>query len=362
MNRRLDGFVWVGLGIALLLALLLSPFASTSPDGLEKVAETKGFSEKGESWKIWKYAPFSDYTLPWIKSEKLSTALSGLIGTLAIFLIALGIGRLVKRTPSKKVILFLFFSGLMSFPSISTYAARPLSTDDAWTVEKGEFQLEAGFDALRQDNHDRAYAPSLTLTYGLLDRMDLGIGSGYIFSHPKEDKRENGIADTELKLKYRWIDEKDWTPAFAMTGILKCPTASESKGLGSGKTDFSINTIATKNLSKRLVLHLNLGYTFIGEKHANNELNYSMAAQFVLTDKWALVGEIVAVNNLNGRHGDDAISALLGTYYLITNKIIWDAGLEIGISKAAPDFRLTTGLTLLFKPRSLTYLKFLSPA
>jgi len=97
MKRRLDGFVWIGLGIALLLALFLSPFASTSPDGLEKVAETKGFSGKGEGWKFWKHAPLSDYTLPWIKNEKVSTALSGLIGTLAIFFMVMGIGKLIRK-------------------------------------------------------------------------------------------------------------------------------------------------------------------------------------------------------------------------------------------------------------------------
>ena len=103
MKRRLDGFVWIGLGVALLLALFLSPFTSTSPDGLEKVAESKGFSEKGESLKFWKYAPLPDYTLPWIKNERVSTALSGLIGTLAIFFIVLGIGRLIKNNRPKRL-------------------------------------------------------------------------------------------------------------------------------------------------------------------------------------------------------------------------------------------------------------------
>jgi cobalt/nickel transport protein len=350
MKKRLNDFIYIGIGISLLLAVFLSPFASTSPDGLEKAAETRGFSEKGEGWQFWKHAPLSDYTLPWIKSEKVSTALSGLIGTLAIFFIALGVGKLIKKTPVKKAVLFIFFSSLISLYATSAHATRPLTTEDAWTVEKGEFQLEAGLDAVREDNHNREYAPSLSLSYGLLDRMDLSFGSGYIFFHPKEDKRENGIADTELKLKYRWIDEKGWRPAFATIGMLKFPTASESKGLGSGKTDFGVNTAVTKNLSKRLVLHLNLGYTFIGEKRANNELIYSVAAQFVLTNHWALVGEIVAVNNLNGRHGDDPLSGLLGSYALITDKIIWDAGLEIGMSKAAPDYRFTTGCTVLFKP------------
>ena len=350
MKRRFDGFVWIGLGIAFLMALFLSPFASTSPDGLEKVGLEMGFAEKGGEGTLWKHAPLRDYAIPWIKNEKISIAISGLIGTLGIFLIAFGIGKLMHKTATKKALLFMFFFALISFSSVQAYAARPLTTDDAWTVEKGEFQLEAGFDALRQDNHDREYSPSLTLTYGLLERMDLGIGSGYVFSHPKEGERENGMADTEIKLKYRWIDEKNWRPAFAVSGILKIPTASESKGLGSGQTDFGINAILTKNLSKKWVVHLNLGYTFIGEDHVNNELNYSLAAQFLLTEKWALVGEIVGVNNFNGRHGDDPFSGLIGTYYSITDKIIWDAGLEIGMNKAAPGVRLTTGLTWLFKP------------
>jgi hypothetical protein len=229
-------------------------------------------------------------------------------------------------------------------------AARPLTTDDAGTVEKGKFQVETGFDFTRQDNHDREISPSLTVSYGLLEKMDGGIGSGYLFVRPKEGENENGFGDTELKLKYRLLDERGWMPSFAVTGNLKIPTASESKGLGSGKTDFGINTLVTKNLSKRWVFHLNLGYTFIGEHGVNNEFNYSAAAQFILSDKWALVGEIVGVNNFNGRKGDDPISGLLGTYYLISDSIVWDAGVEIGMNKAAPDFRLTTGLTLLFKP------------
>ena len=234
--------------------------------------------------------------------------------------------------------------------STSVFAARPLTTDDAYTVEKGKFQLETGFDFARQDNHDREFSPSMTLTYGLFERMDMGLGGGYLFIHPAEGQKENGLADTELKIKYRLIDEKDLMPSFAIAGKLKIPTASESKGLGSGKMDFGINLIFTKNLSKRLVLHLNLGYTFIGEDRVNNEFNYSVAGQFIISDKWALVGEIVGVNNLNGRKGDDPFSGLLGTYYLITDNIVWDAGVEIGMSKAAPDFRFTTGLTLLFKP------------
>ena len=180
--------------------------------------------------------------------------------------------------------------------------------------------------------------------------MDMGVGSAYLFVNPAEGEKENGFGDTALKIKYRLVDQKDWIPSFAVTGTLKIPTASESKGLGSGKTDFNINTIFTWNLSKRWQLYANLGYTFIGEHGPSNEFNYSAAAQFILSDKWALVGEIVGVNNFNGHKSDDPISGLVGIQYMLSDNFVLDAGVEIGMNKAAPDFRLTTGLTLLFKP------------
>ena len=54
-----------------------------------------------------------------------------------------------------------------------------------------------------RDNHDRKISPPLTVSYGLLERMDVKIASAYLFARPKEEKNENGLGDTELKLKYR---------------------------------------------------------------------------------------------------------------------------------------------------------------
>jgi hypothetical protein len=155
---------------------------------------------------------------------------------------ALDTGKLTLTYEKKKPLCYVLFvlSFLLLVFTSSTFAARPLTTEDAWTVEKGKFQLETGFDATRQDNHDREMSPSLTLSYGLLERMDMGIGSAFLFVLPKQEENENGLGDTELKLKYRLLDEKGWIPAFAISGKLKIPTASKSKGLGSGKTDFGI--------------------------------------------------------------------------------------------------------------------------
>jgi len=259
--------------------------------------------------------------------------------------------RQIEISPHKKTmrLCMVLFSLLFLFTSYAL-AARPLTTDDAYTVEKGKVQVETGFDFARQDNHDREFSPSVTLTYGLLERMDVEVGSAYLFVNPAEGEKENGLGDTALKIKYRLVDQKDWVPSFAISGTLKIPTASESKGLGSGKTDININTVFTWNVSKKWQLHVNLGYTFIGESRAKDEFNYSLAGQFAVSDKWALVGEVVGVNNFNGRKRDDPLSGLLGIQHTFSDTLVWDAGVGIGMNKAAPDFRLTTGLTIFFKP------------
>lgn len=82
-------FIIGGLLLALGLAFFLSPFASKAPDGLEKVAQEKGFSElEGEGFP----SPIPDYAFPGVKNEALATALAGLAGTLMAFGLALLLG------------------------------------------------------------------------------------------------------------------------------------------------------------------------------------------------------------------------------------------------------------------------------
>jgi cobalt/nickel transport protein len=93
MNKK---DILIGLFIALLLAVILSPFASSFPDGLERVAEDKGFLEKGEVAPAM-VSPVPDYAWPGIKSEKLATSVAGVMGTLLVFGAAYGFASLLKR-------------------------------------------------------------------------------------------------------------------------------------------------------------------------------------------------------------------------------------------------------------------------
>jgi hypothetical protein len=83
----------VGLLIALAVTLL-SPLASAWPDGLERVAEDKGFIEDAQDAP---YEVVPDYVLPGIGNEALATILAGIVGTLVVFGLAYGLGILLRR-------------------------------------------------------------------------------------------------------------------------------------------------------------------------------------------------------------------------------------------------------------------------
>jgi hypothetical protein len=82
------------LAVALLLAGLCAPFASASPDGLEQVAAQLGFAEHAATGLP---SLLPDYQLTAIQSAAVSTALAGLIGTLAVFAVGISLEKLLNR-------------------------------------------------------------------------------------------------------------------------------------------------------------------------------------------------------------------------------------------------------------------------
>ena len=93
-GTRGDVGVWVfGLGIALILAVL-SPLASANPDGLEWVAEQKGFLDAARG-PIFNLIP--DYIFPGVSNQALAMILAGIFGTLIVFGVALGVAFLRRN-------------------------------------------------------------------------------------------------------------------------------------------------------------------------------------------------------------------------------------------------------------------------
>ncbi|HEV7933578.1 MAG TPA: PDGLE domain-containing protein [Actinomadura sp.] len=89
-------FLAAGLLAALILAGIVSFYASGAPDGLEKVAVDKGISAKEEDHRL-KDSPLGGYGVKGVHDRRLSGGLAGVAGVGITLVIGGGVFWLVRR-------------------------------------------------------------------------------------------------------------------------------------------------------------------------------------------------------------------------------------------------------------------------
>jgi cobalt/nickel transport protein len=90
---------WVVVGVAvvaLILAGVVSFYASTSPDGLNRVAEDKGFAATQKTHAS-DGSPLAGYQSKGVGNRRVSKAVAGITGTVVVLVLAGGLTLLVRR-------------------------------------------------------------------------------------------------------------------------------------------------------------------------------------------------------------------------------------------------------------------------
>ena len=96
-NRK---FYVIGFIVSLFLAGVVSFYASSSPDGLEKVAQDVGFIDTAKDHSNADGA-LADYGVKGIENERASVGVAGIIGVIGTAVVA-GVGfKLIARKPKK---------------------------------------------------------------------------------------------------------------------------------------------------------------------------------------------------------------------------------------------------------------------
>ncbi|MFM1909666.1 MAG: hypothetical protein RLZZ545_364 [Actinomycetota bacterium] len=92
-------FLVAGFIASLFLAGVVSFYASSQPDGLEKVAEDIGFLETAKD-HTYADGALADYGVKGIENARISTGLAGVIGVVATGAVSTGLFMLVRRKSS----------------------------------------------------------------------------------------------------------------------------------------------------------------------------------------------------------------------------------------------------------------------
>ena len=96
-NRK---FYITGFVVSLFLAGVVSFYASSSPDGLEKVAEDIGFIETAKDHANADGA-LADYSVKGIENERASVGVAGVVGVIGTAVVAGVAFKLIARKPKK---------------------------------------------------------------------------------------------------------------------------------------------------------------------------------------------------------------------------------------------------------------------
>jgi hypothetical protein len=246
---------------------------------------------------------------------------------------------------------------LMIWPA-ALWAAHPLITDDAGTQGKGNFQLEINgqydTDSETTDGvseKSTGWQLGTTLTYGIIDPVDLVLTLPYNWGKVEEDGitvyDENGISDMVFEVKWRFF-EKDGLSLALKPGV-SFPTGDDDKGLGAGKAGYRIFFIGSEEIEP-WAFHLNVGY--IGNENSIDEVkdiwHASLAATYDIIENLKIVGNIGVEKNPYKDASNDPAFILGGFIYSITKNFDVDFGVKFGLTSSETDSSIMAGTAFRF--------------
>jgi len=150
-------------------------------------------------------------------------------------------------------------------------AQLPFYTDDPAVTEPGvlHFEFFNEFDGLQSSQFPdlRQNTANFKINYGLKHSLELDLDFPYLTIYRASGTASSiGFGDTDLgiKWKFREASAQSWAPALAASLYIEFPTGDPHNGLGSGLTDYWLNTIAQKPFTEKTRMNVNLGFLFAG--------------------------------------------------------------------------------------------------
>lgn len=226
--------------------------------------------------------------------------------------------------------------------------ARPTVASPAEIQKAGVLQVEVGYDGLfRSDDFRSQHAAPLALRFAAADRLLLQLGLDAALSKTDEAtrRRETGVGDTRLGLQFVALKDTAEHPALAFAYAVKLPTASEERGLGTGRFDHRLTFLASKKFGAT-DLDFN-GALLVNGREGEPGWDHGGLGAFALSRElgggWGVQGE------LSGASLDDVIPrgvfALGSLNRKIGRRARLDWGARFGLNPAAPRFGLFGGVT-----------------
>jgi hypothetical protein len=231
-------------------------------------------------------------------------------------------------------------------------AQMPFYTDNADVTDEGtlHFEFYNEFDGLQSAEYPdlRQNTFNYKANYGLPHDLELDIDSPYlsIYRAPGA-KTSDGPGDTDLGIK--WNFRKSVrplsVPAFSASLYIEFPTGDSSQELGSGLTDYWLNSIAQEPITEKTRLTANFGFLFagntstgvIGTRNTRGHVyTGGLSLQHDLNARVTLGAEAYGAVADNKSLGKDQLQGLAGGWYQVNSKVAVTFAILGGSHVASP--------------------------
>jgi Putative MetA-pathway of phenol degradation len=239
------------------------------------------------------------------------------------------------------------------FPALAVEPLRPLSTDrpdtteSAYSVDQGHFQLEMEMAAFTRDGGDWTdyTLGELNAKFGLTPCSDLQLVMPF-YTHARDG--DEGSGDTEMRLKYNLWGNDGGETAMALMPFVKIPTAHGDLGNG----DIEGGLIAPFAFSAPGAWSCAvMGEVDLGKDEDGGGYNVlglaSATASHAITENTAGFLELVGIFSAETSKDIEAYFNT-GMTWAITATLQLDGGVRVGLNSASTDLIPFAGMSTKF--------------
>jgi len=230
--------------------------------------------------------------------------------------------------------------------SIVANPNRPTVANPADITQYGVLEIEYGWDRGWLGAGGRQSDLVGLLKFGLLCDVELRWNTTSLIALNDQNGDRHGFGDNWFGPQVRFYRQTTHIPSLAFSYAVKVPTASTSKGLGSGRIDHQFTILASKDL---LGTHfdLNASSFLIGRDNStgfDKNFQFNLAFSHPLRGKLALTGEFYGNTKLKS-DTIGFVSMLWALTYAISPRLVIDGGIDTGLTPGTPQKRMFAGLT-----------------
>jgi hypothetical protein len=124
---------------------------------------------------------------------------------------------------------------LFVFSTLGLLAGPPFVTDDPEPVDYQHWEFYIASQHTQTSDGWSGTAPHFELNYGVITNVQLHLIAPLAYDAPKNGAAQYGYGDTELGVKFRFLQETSLLPQAGVFPLLEIPTGDRSRGLGSGQ-------------------------------------------------------------------------------------------------------------------------------